>query len=156
MLLMVCAFFISAVAFLQTQIIPSMTEKNAIAVADAGATSFLAYREAVIDYSNSNPNITNKVVSAGDLNYSLGYKTNNNWANKWSSVISNGTVYIYENDPTTYTSPQVIDRLFKKTDDIFYLGWNSNNSKLITVNGYSTEVTIPSVVPAGAIVMVGK
>jgi hypothetical protein len=49
----------------------------------------------------------------------------------------------------------LLDKLYRKTEASFMVGRNTGNM-LVSANGFATGITIPSSVPTGSILIVGK
>jgi hypothetical protein len=143
-------FFLAVVALLSASYLPQQEAQAEISVADAGATSLLAYREAVINYLNANPTFAGTVPDSS-LTFPWGYVRDLRWTN---TVLSGGTLYVYESTPSPNSS-QVIDELYRKTASSFMVGQN-NGGQLVSARGFATGISVPAAVPNGALLIVGK
>lgn len=147
----VAIFFVSIIALLSAMYVPAQEARSELVVANARATSLLAYREAVVDYLNANPTFTGTVPDAS-LTYPWGYVRDTAWTNV---VLSGGTLYVYEATANSPNTDQVLDQLYRKTLSSFMVGRNSSGT-LVSANGFATGVTVPVAVPNGALLIVGK
>ena len=148
MALVATFFFISMMSLVGALYVPVQQAQTNLAVADFSSTSFLAYREALIDYLNANPGFTG-VVADSSLTYPWGYQRDPRWTN----VVS-GTLYVYEVSPNSPNTTLLLERLYQKTDKSFMVGRNVSGM-LISANGFSTGVTVPAAVPNGTILIAG-
>jgi hypothetical protein len=147
----IALFFVAAVAMASTLYLPQQKAQAELALADAGATSLLAYREAVIDYLNANPGFTGTVPDSA-LSFGWGYARDARWTNL---VQVGSALYVYEKTPGSEHTDQVLDQLYRKTVSSFMVGRNAGGL-LVSANGFATGVAVPAAVPNGAILMVGK
>lgn len=145
---LVSLFFISMVALAAVLHVPAQEAQMTQAVADVAATSALAYRESVITYLNSNPGFSGTVPDAS-LTPLWGYQRDARWTN---TVVS-GALYLYETTPSS--NPTMLDLIYRKTLRSFMVGRNQSGF-LVSVNGFSTGITVPVAVPNGAILIFGK
>ncbi len=144
-------FFLATVSLMSALYLPSQKFQAEVSVGDTGATSMLAYRQAVIDYLNANPNFTGTVPDAS-LTFPWGYVRDTRWTNL---VQAGGTLYVYESVANAPSTAQVLDQLYRKTMNSFMVGRNSGG-QLVSATGFATGVTVPSAVPNGALLIVGK
>jgi hypothetical protein len=147
----IALFFVAIVALLSATYLPAQEARSELVVANAGATSFLAYREAVIDYLNANATFTGTVPDAS-LTFPWGYVRDTRWTNL---VLSGGALYVYETAANSPNTDQVLDQLYRKTLSSFMVGRNSGGA-LVSANGFATGVAVPVSVPNGALLIVGK
>ena len=149
--MMAALFFIAMVSLLSALYVPEQEAKTTTAIADVGATSFLAYRESVIDYLNVTPGFTSGTVPDALLTPIWGYQRDARWTN----TVSGGTLYVYETAANSANTAVLLDTLYRKTATSFTVGRN-NTGALISANGFATGMTVPATVPNGAILMIGK
>lgn len=145
--LLVTTFFVAMITLLGALYIPQQEARRTIAVANVGATSLLAYRQAVIDYLSVNPTFTGTVANAA-LTFPWGYVPDLRWTN----LVSNGTLFVYSVAPNTSL---MIETLYRMTARSFMLGRNVAGT-LVSQNGFSTGIAVPVAIPNGAFVFVGK
>lgn len=148
---MAAVFFLSMVALLGALYTPVQEEQANTALADAASTSFLAYRESVINYLNATPGFTG-VVPDTSLTYLWGYQRDTRWTN---IVTVAGSLYVYESTVNTPNTSTMLDQLYRKTANSFMVGRNASGS-LVSANGFATGVTVSPAVPNGALVIAGK
>jgi len=147
----IALFFVAAVAVASALDLQRQTAQAEAVVADAAATSFLAYREAVIDYLNANPGFSGTVPDAA-LSFGWGYVRDPRWTN----VVQGGSaLYVYQRAPNAARTDLVLDQLYRKTASSFMVGRKAGGV-LVSANGFATGVAVPAAVPNGAIVVVGK
>lgn len=147
----IALFFVAIVALTSALYLPARQAKGEVAVADAGATSLLAYRQGVIDYLNTNPSYTGKVPDTV-ITFPWGYVRDPRWTNY---VQSGGTLYVFEMTAHSAHTDQVLDQLYQKTMKSFSVGRNSGG-QLVGASGYATGILVPVAVPNGALLIVGK
>ena len=147
----IALFFVAIVALTSALYLPAQQAKGQVAVADAGATSLLAYRQGVIDYLNTNPSFTGTVPDAS-VTFPWGYVRDPRWTNY---VQSGGTLYVFEVTAHSARTDQVLDQLYQKTMKSFSVGRNSAG-QLVGATGYATGILVPAAVPNGALLIVGK
>jgi hypothetical protein len=116
---------------------------------DAAATSFLAYREAVLDHLNTTPGFTGTAADAV-LAFPWGYLRDARWTHV---VDAHGTLYVHATAGNS--APLLLPQLQQKTRNGFLLGRQSGG-QLVAASGGSTGITVPASVPEGAVVMVGR
>jgi hypothetical protein len=148
---MIALFFVAVVAMLSAMQVPAREAAVAEGIADAGATSLLAYREGVIDYLNANPTFAGTVPTAS-VTFPYGYTADARWTNL---VVSGGTLYVYEATAFSPNTGLVLDKLYTKTLSSFMVGRNSGGL-LVSAKGFATGITVPAAVPNGALLIVGK
>lgn len=147
----IAMFFLAAVSLVSATWLPAQTVQAEIAVADAAATSLLAYRQAVIDFLNANPAFAGTVPD-GSLVFPWGYRRDARWTHL---VQGGGTLYVYEARPNPPATSQLLDQLYRKTLTSFTVGRNAAGT-LVSANGFTTGIPVPAVVPNGAILIVGR
>ena len=147
----VALFFLAVVSLVSALQLPQQSAQAELAAADAGATSLLAYRQAVIDYLNANPGFTGTVPDAS-LALPWGYVRDPRWTHL---VQSGSTLYVYEASPGSPRTGQLLDQLYRKSVSSFMVGRNAGGT-LVSANGFATGVLVPPAVPNGAILIVGK
>lgn len=144
-------FFIAIVSLASALYLPAQKAQGEVAVAAAGATSLLAYRQGVIDYLNANPSFTG-TVSDVSITFPWGYVRDSRWTNY---VQSGGTLYVFEATAHSARSDQLLDQLYRKTLKSFSVGRNSGG-QLVGATGFSSGILVPAAVPDGALLIVGK
>lgn len=147
----IALFFLASVSLMSAMYLPSQKVQVELSVADAGATSLLAYRQSVIDYLNANPSFTGSVPDAS-VTFPWGYVRDPRWTN---IVQPGGTLYVYESTANSPNTSQVLDQLYRRTMSSFMVGRNSGG-QLVSANGFATGVTVPAAVPNGSLLIVGK
>jgi hypothetical protein len=147
----VAFLFLAAVSLVSATLLPAQAVRGELSVADAGATSLLAYRQAVLDFLNASPAFAGTVPDAA-LAFTWGYRRDPRWTN---FVQSGGTLYVYEASPDPVRTSQVLGQLHRKTLSSFSVGRNAAGT-LVSANGFGTGIAVPAVVPDGAIVMIGR
>jgi hypothetical protein len=147
----VALFFLAIVSLMSALYLPAQKAQGEVAIADAGATSLLAYRQGVIDYLNTNPSFTGTVPDAS-ITFPWGYVRDPRWTNY---VQSGGTLYVFEATAHSAHTDQVLDQLYRKTMKSFSVGRN-NGGQLVGATGLSTGILVPVAVPNGALLIVGK
>lgn len=143
-------FFVAMVSLLGALYVPVQEAQKINAIADAGATSLLAYRESVINYLNANPGFIGSVPDSS-LTPIWGYVRDTRWTN----VVSNGTLYVYEAIARSPNTSLVQEKLYRKSASSFMVGRNQSGA-LVSANGFATGISVPAAVPNGALVFVGK
>lgn len=147
----VALFFLAIVALTSALYLPAQKAQGEVAVADAGATSLLAYRQGVIHYLNANPSFTGTVPDAS-ITFPWGYVRDPRWTNY---VQSGGTLYVFETSAHSPHTDQVLSQLYRKTLQSFSVGRNSAG-QLVGATGLPTGILVPAAVPNGALLIVGK
>lgn len=151
--LMAALFFIAMVSLIGALNIPAQEAQVKTSMADVGATSFLAYRESVINYLNATPGFTTGTVPDTSLTFLWGYQRDTRWTN----TVSGGTLYTYVLANSANTD-ELLDKVYRKTESSFMVG-RSTGSQLISANGFPTGISIPATtppIPTGSILIVGK
>ena len=154
---MASLLFISLIALVSALYVPAKETQAATAIANAAATSFLSYREAVINYLTANPGTASGTVPDASLSFAWGYVRDARWTNMYTAT-GGGSLVIYESSANTAGVSTMIDQLYRKTDQSFTVGRKASDGsgQLISANGFATGIALPAVVPVGAIAMVGK
>lgn len=147
----IALFFLAIVSLTSALYLPAQKAQGEVAVADAGATSLLAYRQGVIDYLNTNPSFTGTVPDAS-ITFPWGYVRDPRWTNY---VQSGGTLYVFETSANSSHTDQVLSQLYRKTMQSFSVGRNIAG-QLVGATGLSTGIVVPAAVPNGALLIVGK
>jgi hypothetical protein len=150
MSLVASIFFVAMVSLLGALYVPTQQAQAAHAVADMSATSLLAYRESVINYLNLTPNFAGSVPDTS-LTLLWGYVRDSRWTN----IVINGQLYVYEVNANSPNTSLLLDQLYQKTASSFMVGRNVSGT-LVSANGFSTLIIVPTAVPNGALLMVGK
>lgn len=141
-------FFIAMVSLAAALHVPAQQAMMTSAVANAGATSALAYRASVIDYLNLNPTFTGTIPDAS-LTPLWGHIRDSRWTN----VVEAGALYVFESSPSN--NVQLLDEIYTKTHRSFMVGRNTSGF-LVSARGFATGIVVSSSVPDGAILIVGK
>lgn len=147
----IALFFLAIVSLTSALYLPAQKAQGEVSIADAGATSLLAYRQGVIDYLNANPSFSGTVPDSS-ITFPWGYVRDPRWTNY---VQSGGTLYVFEVTAHSPHTDQVLDQLYRKTFKSFSVGRNSGG-QLLGASGLSTGITVPAAVPNGALLIVGK
>ena len=148
--LLIALVFVALAALASARVVPAQAARYEIAAADAAATSFLAYRQGVIDYLNANPTFTGTVPDAV-ITFPWGYVRDPRWTNL---VPSGGTLYVFEASAHSSHTDQVIDQLQRKALRSATVGRNTAG-RLVGATGL-VGLTVPAAVPEGALLMIGK
>jgi hypothetical protein len=144
-------FFLALVALASARSLPEWQAQGEAAVADAGATSLLAYRQGVVDYLNANPSFAGTVPDAS-ITFPRGYVRDPRWTN---FVQAGGTLYVFEASARSAHTEQVLDKLYRKTWQSFGVGRNAGG-QLVGAGGFATGIVVPATVPNGALLIVGR
>jgi len=123
--LLIAAFFIAMVAYLEAHILPAQAADRNSMIADVQATRFLAYRAGVVAYFAVAQNTCNGASANAALlpNYFAGGFNANSLDPRWGNRCLNGTVYVYEAfDSAASTPPLYENILFEKTGGTAMLG----------------------------------
>jgi hypothetical protein len=147
----IAMFFLAAASLVSATWLPARALQGEIAVADAAATSLLAYRHTVVDFLNANPAFAGTVPDAS-LAFPWGYRPDVRWTHL---VQGGGTLYVYEAAPNPRATSQLLDQLHRKTLASFTVGRNAAGT-LVSANGFVTGIAVPAAVPNGAILIVGR
>lgn len=151
--LMASLFFIAMVSLIGAMYVPAQEAQTKTSIADVGATSFLAYRESVINYLNVTPGFTTGTVPDTSLTFLWGYQRDARWTN----TVSGGTLFTYVIAGSANTD-ELLDKVYRKTASSFMVGRNTGG-QLISANGFQTGIFIPATtppIPTGSILIVGK
>ena len=147
----IALFFLAIVSLTSALYLPAQSAQGEVAIADAGATSLLAYRQGVIDYLNTNPAFTGTVPDSS-IAFPWGYVRDPRWTNY---VQSGGTLWVFETTAHSPRTDQVLAQLYRKTLQSFSVGRN-NSGQLVGAAGFWTGIAVPAAVPNGALLIVGK
>ena len=148
---LIALFFVATVALTSALLLPAQQAQGELAVADAGATSLLAYRQGVIDFLNAHPTFTGAVPDLS-ITFPWGYVRDPRWSN-W--VQAGGTLYVFEAAAHSPHTDQVLAQLYRKTLRSFTVGRNVTG-QLVGATGLATGILVPANVPNGALLMVGR
>ena len=148
---LIALFFIATVALASALLLPGRQAQGEVTLADAGATSLLAYRQGVVDFLNANPGFVGTVPDAA-VTFPWGYVRDARWSN-W--VQPGGTLYVFEAAARSAHTDQVLDQLYRKTLQSFSVGRNVAG-QLAGATGFASGITVPATVPNGALLMVGR
>lgn len=146
--LLIVTFFIAMTAMITALNAPQQAVDRQTVIADATATSLLAYREGVINYLNANSGFSGVVTDA--LFTPLTGAVRNT---RWTNVVSGGSLYVYETSLSN--TPYILDQIYLKTNKSFMVGRNSSGF-LVSANGIASGIAVPGVVPNGAVTIVGR
>src|SRR5690349_996532 len=105
--LVIALFFLAIVALASALTLPEWQARAETAVADAGATSLLAYRQGVVDFLNANPAFAGTVPDAA-ITFPSGYVRDPRWTN---FVQAGGTLFVFEASARSAHTEQVADQL---------------------------------------------
>lgn len=147
----IALFFLAIVSLTSALYLPAQKAQGEVSIADAGATSMLAYRQGVIDYLNANPSFSGTVPDSS-ITFPWGYVRDPRWTNY---VQGGGTLYVFEATAHSPHTDQVLDQLYRKTFKSLSVGRNTGG-QLLGASGLSTGITVPAAVPNGALLIVGK
>lgn len=117
-------------------------------VAVATATNFWAYRGAVASYVTTHPAASGTVADSS-LTFPTGYSRDSLWTN----TIQSGVLYTYS---ISGLKPQVADTIAAQGGRTMMIGVANAGSIMSSLSGGATGISIPSVVPVGAVVVVGN
>jgi hypothetical protein len=148
--LVLALFMLATMALLDAGSLPAQQALVEQARADAAATSFLAYREAVLDYLALHPGFTGTAADAA-LAWPWGYARDS----RWSHVVqSDGSLFVYQAAGTT-APPLLIEQLQRKASRPWLLGRESGG-QLVSASDASIRLPVAPAVPAGAVVLAGR
>lgn len=148
--LVLAIFLLATVALLQAGALPAQEAQLQQARADAAATSFLAYREAVLDYLVLHPGFTGSAPDAV-LAWPWGYARDG----RWSHVVQpDGSLFVFQAAGTT-APPLLLAELQRKASQPWLLGRESGG-QLVSARDPSIRLPVPPAVPAGALVLAGR
>lgn len=135
----------------------TIRDTQATLTADVGATNFLAYRTAVVDYLNANPTAiqgNGTTIADASLTFLPGYIRDA----AWSNYIYGNTIYIYG-----ASRNRLLDTVYDKTGDSLNVGTKNTVSSVAYFNqakGLTSAQALPAavgaVIPDGNVVMIGK
>lgn len=140
---------LAAIALLEVAQLPAQEARREEARADIAAASFLAYREAVLDHLNANPGFVGTVADAALL-FPWGHVRDARWSHLAEPA---GTLYVYQ--ASGAAPPLLLDTLQRRTGNSFLLG-RAGGGQLVTASGVTVAISVPTAVPAGAVVLVGR
>lgn len=127
---------------------PTEDQRRQVATADVLATNLIAYRTAVVNFTNANPSATGTIAD-GSLTFLTGHVRNPLFTN----VISSGALYVYS---TSAASPGVADLAWRYSQRSLTVGTKGASGTLVVPGSGSTSVSLPVGIPTGAVVMVGN
>ncbi len=143
-------FLLATLSLLQAGTLPAQQAQFEQARADAAATSFLAYREAVLDYLALHPGFTGTAPDAA-LPWPWGYAHDG----RWSHVVQpDGSLFVYQAAGTTAPS-LLLAELQRKAWQPWLLGRESGG-QLVSGIDPSIQLPVPTAVPPGAVVLAGR
>lgn len=125
----------------------AQTSQFVIAKGDVAATNFLSYRGAVVQYRTANPSATGTIAD-GSLMWQSGFIRDTRWTN----VITGGELYVYS---TAVAEPAVLQAAYAKAGKYVMVGTKNSGGNLINAAGSIISITLPGVIPVGALVYVG-
>lgn len=146
------AVLFGAVVMHYTAIDIPMKEQAYMAIrADVSATNFLAYRASVQRYLQDHPGVTG-AISDVELNayWMSGYVRDPRWTN----IVDTNTLYVYSTHPVERGA---LEAIWKRTSESVLVGNKSATSgRLVSYNGTDTGIVLPTAIPNGALVMIGR
>lgn len=121
--------------------------------ADVEATNFLAYRRAVQKYLEAYPNASGTISDASLAPYWLtGYVRDAKWSNRVAGA--GGNLFVYAASQPAHAMP---DMLRAKTDKNLLVGRkDAATGRLVSLDGLDTGITVPTIIPDNAVVMMGR
>ena len=129
--------------------LPAQDVQRVQARADVAATSFLAYREAVLDYLAAHPGFIGTATDAS-LSWPWGYVRDA----RWSHVVQpDGSLFVFQ--VAGAPAPQLLEQLQRKTRNPWLLGREAG-SQLVSASGVVIGLPLPAAVPPGAVVLAGR
>ena len=115
--------------------------------ADVSAVSFMAYREAVIQYNNANPGVTGSITPTSlQPYYPYGYSN----PGTWSNFVDSNRIYVYS---TNFVD---VSRLNMRLHRSLLVGHKSSSGYLISLSGVNTQIILPAVIPVNSVVIAGS
>lgn len=138
--------------FIGVAMIPSAEREAQLAVVakrEAAATRVVAYLDAVRQYRMDNPATTGAI---SDLVIAMPSGTSK--PANWSNVIFDGRLWVYE-QAASYDQGLMAALGDQEARNGVFVGARAGAS-LATTAGYTTGISFPPAVPAGAIVMVTR
>ena len=115
---------------------------------DVAATNFLAYREAVVRYLNTNPTATGTIAD-GSLTWTLGFIRDT----RWTHVITGGELYVYS---AGAPPAGMVQRVVSKTSGYLMVGVKNASGDLVSGTGSVIATSLPGSIPAEALVFTGR
>ncbi|MBE0469824.1 MAG: type IV pilus biogenesis protein PilM [Methyloprofundus sp.] len=139
------AMFIATVTIIGIKQTTEMRSLNQATVDNTMVSSLLSYRKAVIDYVADHPGVVGEVSDAALAPYyPYGYVNPGLWGN----LVSNERLYVFTDQRI---STDILDqRLYRS----LLVGQNING-QLVSISGQQTLISLPAIIPANAIVIVG-
>ncbi len=125
----------------------AQTAQFVIARGDVAATNFLSYRSSVVQYRTANPGATGTIADAS-LSWQAGFIRDTRWTN----LITGGELYVYS---TAAADPAVLQAAYAKAGNYVMVGTKNASGNLVNAAGAIISITLPGVIPAGALVYVG-
>lgn len=121
-------------------------ELNKTALDQTNVMSFAVYRKAVVDYSADHPSVIGEISDADLAPYfTYGYVHPGLWRN----VITTDSLYVF----TDYQlNTEMLNKRFYRS---LLVGKNMSGH-LVSLGGQNTLITLPSQIPANAIVIAGR
>lgn len=128
--------------------VPLELQRQEALTASVGAMNFTAYRSSVINYIASHSSVSG-AIDDGNLIFPLGYTKDSRWA----SVVDSGTLYVFT---TGNVDPQMMDMIFQSSRRSLLVGIKSPDGTLTSLNGSSVSGQLPTIIPHGSFVIVGR
>lgn len=148
--LVVAMFALAILALLTASELPARQALGEQARADAAATSFLAYREAVLDHLAAHPGFAGTAADTA-LSWPWGYVRDG----RWSHVAQpDGALFVYQAAGTP-PAPLLLAELQRKASQPFLLGREAGG-QLVSASGAAIGLPLPPGVPPGAVVLAGR
>lgn len=124
----------------------NVEELNRSSVDQADVISFIAYRKAVIDYSNDNPGVTGEINDT-DLATYFAYGFNN--PGVWRNIITTDSLFVFTE---RRLNAEILNERFYRS---LLVGKNVGG-ELVSLSGQVTALPLPTEIPANALVIAGK
>lgn len=151
--LAVTTLFATVIAFFAAVMVPVQEAQHLALKADVATLNFMDYRLAVIRYMNANQTATGAITDTALATYmSRGHVRNSNWTNYIDPTTRQ--LYVYTNPPSAAVAGMA-NSLYKRSGGSMFVGINSSGV-ISSPYGGGGSVTVPSVVPTGAIVIAGR
>lgn len=123
------------------------TAQFIVAKGDVAATNFLSYRQSVVTYRTANP------ASAGTIpDAVLTWQTGFIRDARWTNVITGGELFVYS---LAVPDPAALQAIFAKAGNYVMVGTKNTAGNLVNAAGSTIAISLPGVIPIGAIVYVG-
>lgn len=126
---------------------PQQAASFALMRAKVAAANFWAYRSAVVAYVALNPSASGTIPDTS-LSFPAGYIRDPDWTND----VSGGTLYTYS---TAALPPNTVAQIAAYGGRTLVIGVAQANDTMTSASGGANGFTLPSVIPTGAVVVVG-